>query len=135
MDSGWAGEPNSMTATGFQVRVGWRIAPTTRIRRLLFNFWMIYWAADSDWDPNSTTTGFRWITDRLTGGLPVGRRTEFDVDWLPSLTVKLGKNPASAAPQNIGSESEYQSRLFQVSTMQGRRLGMYLPRSIVFEPF
>ena len=51
--------------------------------------WMIDWATHSD--PNSTTTGFRWI--RLAGGLrrlPVGWRTEFDVDWI-SMEDRLGR--------------------------------------------
>ena len=44
----------------------------------------------ADSDPNSTTTGFRCITDshRLAGGLAVGRRTEFD--WI-SMEDRLGR--------------------------------------------
>ena len=63
MDSGWAGEPNSMTT---RFRVGWRIALTrTRIRR-------------------------RLDSDASHGGLAVGRPTEFGVDWI-SMEDRLGR--------------------------------------------
>ena len=111
MDLGgsWADEPNSMT-TGF--RVGWRIAPPTRtrIRRLLFRLepefddYCLSFPMDDRLGHSlqvavrtrirrhvTVTTGFRWI--RLAGGLQrlsVGRRTEFDVDWI-SMEGRLGR--------------------------------------------
>ena len=60
---------------------------TTTVTVQVFR-WMIDRAAHLD--PNSTTTGFRWI--RLADGLqrlPVSRRTEFDVDWI-SMECRLG---------------------------------------------
>ena len=95
----WAADsdPNSMT-TGFGcqwIRHGLGLGRRTEFHDS--DDWISSRMEESlNSDPNSTTTVqvFRWMIPmardrRLAGGLPVGRRTESDVDWI-SMEDRLG---------------------------------------------